>query len=104
MSGCVFMHSIACIWHVCMFAILVVVPMPPTTPRRGRCGRGRGSGRGLGEAALEAAPMNVDMAAVLAEMLAIHAEINALRQAPGLGDAASALAPVASSCVPTGGG
>jgi hypothetical protein len=48
--------------------------------------------------------MNVDMAAVLEEMLAIHAEINALRQAPGLGDAASAPAPVASGCVPTGGG
>jgi hypothetical protein len=41
-----------------MFAILVVVPMPPTTPRGGRCGCDRGSGRGIGEAALEAAPMN----------------------------------------------
>ena len=46
--------------------------MPPTTRRAGR--RGCGSGRGFGEAA----PVNVDMAAVLAEMQAMRAELNAL--------------------------
>ena len=44
----------------------MVVAMPPPTRRGGR--RGRGSGRGSGEAALEGAPVNVDMPAVLAEM------------------------------------
>jgi len=78
----------------------MVVAMPPTTRRGGCHGRGRGSG----EAAPEGAPVNVDMAAVLAEMQAMRAELNALRQAPELGAAANGPVPVAPSGVATSGG
>ena len=48
--------------------------------------------------------MNVDMAAMLAEMQAMHAELNAICQAPELGAAANGFVPVAPSGVATGGG
>ena len=41
---------------------------------------------------------------MLAEMQAMHAELNALRQAPELGAAANGFVPVAPSGVATGGG
>ena len=54
--------------------------MPPATRRGGRGGRGRshGSGQGTGEDAAGGAPVNVDMAAMLAEMQAMRAELKAL--------------------------
>ena len=86
----------------CMFVLLMFVAMPPTTPRGGR--HSHGSGRGIGEAAPEVAPVNMDMDAVLAEMQAMRAELNALRQGPELGAAANGPVPVAPSGVATGGG
>jgi hypothetical protein len=51
-------------------------------PPRGR-GRGRGGhGRGRGEPAPEDPPANLDLAAILAEMQTMRAEMNGLRQAP----------------------
>jgi hypothetical protein len=68
---------------------------------RGRgCGRGRGARGGRGdeggveEAAPEGPQLNVDMAAILAEIQSIRAEMNAIRQA-GAGAAVGA--------TPTGG-
>jgi hypothetical protein len=49
---------------------------------RGRGARGgRGAGGGVEEAAPEGPQPNVDMAAILAEMQSIRAEMNAMRQA-----------------------
>ena len=80
---CVFLHGWLCIYAFnclyltsCMFVLLMVLAMPRTTCRGGRSGHG--SDRGTRDAAPEGAPVNVDMAAVSAEMQAMRAELNAL--------------------------
>jgi hypothetical protein len=60
---------------VVVLTLLCGLYMPPRG--RSRCRGGRGRGRG--EPASEDPPANLDMAAILAEMQTMRAEMNALR-------------------------